>query len=241
MIYVVLAASAIVAGIIQNIAGFGAGIMMMLVLPRFFGMVTAPGLNQAISVGVTIMLAWRYRAYMKPRLLLLPIIFYLIASIGLIWIVPDLDLNLLGIFFGFLLIFLSLYFMFIQKKIHLHPTPVTAAVCGLIGGSMSGLFALGAPAMALYFLACTDNREDYMGNLQFLLAVTNVISLSARVARGIFTPDLLLPCAVGFAAILTGRRIGDHIAGKMNPQAINYFIYFLVAVSGLETLVKHLF
>ena len=52
---------------------------------------------------------------------------------------------------------------------------------------------------------------------------------------------LLLPCAVGFAAILTGRRIGDHIAGKMNPQAINYFIYFLVAVSGLETLVKHLF
>jgi uncharacterized membrane protein YfcA len=65
MIYAIVFLTAVVAGIIQNIAGFGASIVMMLVLPRFFDLVAAPALNQAISTGMTVLMAIRFFRYME--------------------------------------------------------------------------------------------------------------------------------------------------------------------------------
>ena len=240
MIYLVVFLTAVVAGIIQNIAGFGASIVMMLVLPRFFGIVAAPALNQAISTGMTIIMACRYFRYMEFKKVVLPMIFYLAASLSVIWFVKDMDLHLIAILFGVFLLALAIYFFFFQKKIRLHPTPAAAAGCGLIGGTLSGLFSIGATAMALYFLSCTDRREDYMGNLQFFLAATNTVSLSMRVVRGLYTADLILPTLVGFAAIFLGQRIGDRISGKLDPARINQFIYILVGITGIETILKNL-
>lgn len=240
MIYAIVFLTAVVAGIIQNIAGFGASIVMMLVLPRFFDLVAAPALNQAISTGMTVLMAIRFFRYMEFKKVILPMIFYLTASLSVIWFVKDLDLRLIAILFGVFLLALAVYFFFFQKKIKLNPTPMAAAGCGLIGGTLSGLFSIGATAMALYFLSCTEKREDYMGNLQFFLAATNVVSLSMRAVRGLYTADLILPTLIGFAAIFLGQRIGDKISGRLDPVRINQFIYILVGITGIETILKHL-
>ena len=44
----IVAALAAAAGAVQNIAGFGAGIILMLVVPDFYGILGAPALNIAI-------------------------------------------------------------------------------------------------------------------------------------------------------------------------------------------------
>ena len=230
----------ILSGAIQNIAGFGAGIIMMLVFPHFYGLIGATSLSQAISTGMTIIMGWRYRAWLKPQWVLLPITCYMVTSLSVISIVGNIKLDLLSIAFGLFLIVLSVYFIFFQKSLKLRPTSCVAIVCGLVAGALSGLFSIGAPTMALYFLAVTDSRESYLGNLQALLAVTNIASLSMRVSRGLYTTDMLIPTAVGFASLLIGQWLGSKVAGRLTGEWFNRVVYALVGFSGVVTLVKQL-
>lgn len=230
----------IASGAIQNIAGFGAGIIMMLAFPYFFGLVGATTLSQAISTGMTMIMAWRYRAWMKPKWALLPIGCYMLTSLSVISIVGDINLNILSVAFGLFLILLSVYFIFFQKSLKLRPTPTTAIVCGLVAGALSGLFAIGAPTMALYFLAITDSRESYMGNLQALLAVTNIAGLSMRITHGFFTMDMLIPTIFGFIALLLGQWLGSKVSKYLVGERFNRVVYALVGFSGAVTLAKAL-
>ena len=65
----IVAALAAAAGAVQNIAGFGAGIILMLVFPHFYGMLGAPALNIAICTLMTVMLAIRYHKHLRLSLI----------------------------------------------------------------------------------------------------------------------------------------------------------------------------
>lgn len=240
VIYIIIAACAVLAGAIQSMAGFGAAIVLLLVLPRFFDVVTAAALNQAICMGTVIIMAVQFRKYTEWKKLLLPGLAFMLSSVVTIRLVKNANLHWLGAAFGVFLIVLALYYLFWQKNIKIDPTPLLAFCFGLISGVLSGLFSIGATLMAMYFLAVSEDRNHYMANLQTLMAFNNVVGISMRAATGIYTASLLLPTALGFAGILIGKGVGTHLAGKMDTQKLNRFIYVLVAVTGVETLIKQL-
>lgn len=231
---------AVAAGIVQNIAGFGAGVVLLLVLPRFFDVVTAATLNQAICSGMTIIMAWRYRKYLEIKKVLIPALCFMVAAIFTIRMLKNIDLKWLGVAMGVFLLFLSLYYLFWQKKIDVHPTPLLAVVFGLLAGVLSGLFSIGATLMAMYFLALTADRNHYMADLQMTLAMSNIVSFSTRVISGLYTKDLIGLTVLGFAAILLGQFIGSKIAGRLNANTIKKIIYVLVGLTGIETIIKQL-
>jgi len=240
MEYLMIGLFAVGAGIIQNIAGFGAGIILMLILPHFFNMLVSPAINAAICTGMTVILAFRYRKYTDYAHVWLPCTCFMAASVSVIWVVSDIDLHLLGAAFGIFLMLLSIYSVFCQKNIKIKATPASAICFGLLAGVLSGLFSIGATAMALYFLAVSESRNSYIGNLQTLLAINNVVSLITRIFRGIYTVDLVFPTLIGFAGILLGQFFGSRITKKLNTEKINLFIYIIVGISGLETFAKQL-
>lgn len=240
MVLTIIAVSAVLAGIIQNIAGFGASVVMLLILPRFFDLLAAPALNSAISAGMTIIMAIQYRKHTQFKLIWLPCFCFMAAAISIIWVAKDFEMHALGVAFGVFLIVLSIYSIFFQKKIHITPTPLLAVIFGLLAGILSGLFAIGATAMALYFLSVSKDRNAYMGNLQTLLAINNTTSLITRAIRGIYTVDLIVPTLIGFAGILIGQKLGSRVAGKMDGKKLTTFIYIIVGITGIETLVKKL-
>ena len=237
---VVIALTAVVAGMIQNIAGFGAGVVMLLVLPRFFDVITAASLNQAICAGMTVIMALRYRRYLEIRKILLPGAGFMAAVVITIRLVKNIDLNWLGAAMGLFLLLLSLYYLLWQKKIEVDPSPALALCFGVMAGVLSGLFSVGATLMAMYFLAVTGDRNHYMADLQTVLAVNNIVSLAARVSNGLYTADLAGITALGFGAILIGQFIGSRIAGRMNADKIKRFIYILVGLTGIETMIRQL-
>ena len=207
MEFVIVGTSAAVAGIVQNIAGFGAGIILMMILPHFYGVLGAPALNTGICMVMTTLLAIRYRKYLS---------------------------------FGIFFIVLALYFMFVQKNLKVSGNPIVGAVCGLISGALSGLFSIGAPTMALYFRAVTEDRNHYFASLQTLLAVANTVSTITRINRGLYPADLILPSVVGFLGLLAGQFIGSKVGKNLDAEKLNKFIYIMVLLSGINTLVKYI-
>lgn len=236
----IVAALTAAAGAVQNIAGFGAGIILMLVFPYFYGILGAPALNIAICTMMTIIMAIRYHRYLRLRDIAAPLPCFALASALVIPIAGKADLRLLGIAFGVFFILLALYFMFVQKNLKVSASPLTGAVCGLISGALSGLFSIGAPTMALYFRGITKDRDHYFADLQTTMAVSNVISTSVRIQQGLYTADLIPPTVIGFFGILLGQYLGGKVRGRLNADSINRFIYLMVLLSGINTLMKYM-
>lgn len=88
--------AAIIAGIIQTVTGFGAAVLLMLVMPHFFDMVAAPAVTSAITVGLSLTLAWKFRKHIKLNACLFPAVIYLLFSTASISIAKKLNLESLS-------------------------------------------------------------------------------------------------------------------------------------------------
>lgn len=241
MSYVIVALAALTAGAVQTVTGFGAAVVLMLVLPRVFGVVTAPAVSTSICVALSAALAWKFRKKTNFKLIALPIVVFGVCGIVIINLIKSLDLHIVGILFGAFLLALSVYNLVFAKKASLRPTKPVILLSSAVSGTFSGLFSIGGPLMALCFLPCSEDHEEYIGNMQTLFVVTNIINIIARLANGLYTVDLLPYTLVGMVFILVGKEFGIRFAKKLNIEVIKKVIYVFVGISGAITLAENIF
>ena len=221
---------------IQTVTGFGAAVFLMLFMPYFFDMIAAPAVASAITVGLSLTLAWKFRKHIQLNVCLFPTLVYLFFSIACINLAKELNLEYISLAFSVFLILLAIYFYVFSEKISLQATRKTAVVCAMISGITSGLFGIGGPLMAVYFISAIEDKKSYIGTIQFLFAFTNIINLLMRIANGIYTLDLLPATILGFAGITIGKIVGLRILDKIDPVRIKKLVYAFVGISGLLSL-----
>ena len=132
------------------------------------------------------------------------------------------------------------YLLLTEKKAAIRVTPAVTVVCGLLAGVCGGLFSIGGPIMAIYYLAATDSRESYLANAQANFAVNNVTSITTRVLSGYYTLDLLPLTLLGVAGVVCGQRFGLKLGGKLNAVQLRRLVYAYIILSGAVTVVQHL-
>ena len=238
MMWIAVFLIAAMGGVVQAVTGFGAGVVMMLVLPNFFDLLTAPALSSAIALALNTSLAFRFRKYIRWDLVLLPAVVYTVASVITIRLVGGLNLDILELAFGIFLVCLSIYFMCFSKKVTVKATPVSASVCALVSGVCSGLFGIGGPLMAIYFLAAAQGKEEYVGCTQFVFSSTSVVNLLMRLHMGIYTLDMLPMTLLGMLAITLGKLAGLKVLDRLNGEMLKKVIYVFVGISGLLTILR---
>ena len=227
-------------GVTQTLTGFGAALVMMLVLPYFRTVVQSAAAASATAAVLSVFLIWQYKQYLKPRRVLPSLVLYLAASLTLLQFVQKIDLKLMGVLFGAFLTLLGLYYLFFAAKARIKDTPAATAGCSLFSGVCSACFGVGGPLMSLLFLEKFPKREEYTANLQLFFLLTNLINTGARVINGIFTADLMPVVLVGAAAIWGGKMVGVKLADRLSPDTLRKCIYLLVMLSGVSTLLKNL-
>lgn len=240
MIWIVLPLITLVSGMVHTITGFGSGVVMMLVFPYILNMVAGPALVSAINFFLSLTLAYKFRKELRPQLIVFPVIPYLICSIGTIMALKHLDLRILAIAFGFFLIVLSLYFIFIAKHMSVKANWRSAVVCGAFSGAGAGLFGIGGPLMALYFLAITDSKESYTANLQCFFTITCLGNTIARVTQGLYTMELVPLTILGLIFVNLGKRAGLKVLDRLDADLIRKIVYIFVGLSGVLTVVQNL-
>jgi len=238
--YAIIAASAVGAGVIQSVTGFGAGIFMMLFIPYFFDMMAAPALSSAICLGLSVSLAWKFRKKIRLKACLMPAVVYITCSVVTIQMVKSMDLDMLTLAFGLFLVVLAIYFLVISERIAFRATWKSALVCSVISGICSALFGIGGPLMAIYFVSAIHEKEDYIGTIQFLFAMSGTINLLTRIVNGIYTFDLIPITILGFVGITLGKQIGLHILDKLDGNKMRKIVYVYVGISGVLTVIKQL-
>lgn len=237
ILWLAIGGSAVLAGLIQSMTGFGAAVTMMLVVPRFFSMLQAPALTTAICMGLSAMLVWRFRTLVDLKFTLPLIVVYSLASMGTIQLAVGLDLKVLSVAFGVFLVGLSIYNLALAKSVALPATPAVGMTCALAAGVASGLFGTGGPIMAAYFLGAMKEKESYVANLQFVFMVTNFINWIVRVQKGIYTWNLLPLTVLGFVGINVGKVLGLKILDRIDLPLMQKIVYLFIGLSGVLTVV----
>ncbi len=239
--YVIIVFTAFVAGFIQSFTGLGAAAVMMVVLPWYFSPLQAPAICQMICIACSVSLLIPLRRSVNLRFALPPTVIYTLMSVVAIRFVKNLDLGLLNLLFGIFLLLLAVWFFFFEGKVRIPAGKGSMVASSAFSGILGGVFGVGGPTMALWFLAATEDRLLYLSSLQVLFTVSNVVSTISRAANGILTADLLPPALLGMVGVLCGNWLGLRSAKKLNPDYFRKGVYLCVGLSGLIQLINQIF
>ena len=240
MVLGIISAASVVAGILQTVTGFGAAVVLMLVAPFFFDMVASSAISSSIAMGIGLTLAWKFRKQIEWKVCALPAILYLISSVAVVYVVKLINVDMLTLAFGVFLILLSVYFLVFADRISFEASWKTAALCSICSGVTAGLFSIGGPLMALYFVAASKDKRSYIGNIQFSFSVSNIFTFMTRINRGIYTFDMLPVSIFGFIGIMLGRQIGLKILDRIDLDMMKKGVYAFVGISGILTVLQNL-
>ncbi len=228
-------------GLVQGTTGFGSGIFVMLFFPMFLPILKSSALSSLCSLCPCLLMAWRYRKHIQPKVVIMPAIFYFTFSALAIRFAANTDMSQLKAVFGLFLIVISLYFIFFADKLRIKPNLLTAFICGGLSGVASGLFGIGGPPMVIYILAVTqDDKEAYLANTQFFFSMTGIYTAVLRIMNGILTPDLLPLVIPGMLGMTIGKNFGLKIVEKIDVKMMKKLIYAFLGLSGLSTFLTNI-
>lgn len=240
MVWAAIILGSVLAGLVQTVTGFGSGVVLIMVLSRLFPMTVAPALNTSICIALSVSLAWRFRKDIRFKLLIVPSIPYLIMSVCAISLMRFMNMTVLAVAFGIFLMALSVFFLFFESRVHLKPNYPTALFCGTISGVFAGLFGVGGPLMALYYLTVTQSRAAYVATLQFSFVLSNIIGMTTRILNGYYTLDLLPYTIAGIVGVTAGKHLGLMVAEKLDGAKLKKIIYIFVGISGAINIIQNL-
>ena len=226
----------VVAGLIQAVTGFGSGIFMMVFFPMLFPILGASAISSAISLAGTCTLSWHYRKKIQWKLTLIPAIVYILVSSGAIILAPYLPTDILKKVFGVFLMLLSVYFLVFSSKLKIKATLLSATICGSLAGVLGGLFGIGGPPMVIFFLAALDDKEEYLGTIQFHFFITGLYMLAFRIYQGIFTMDMIPYTLLGMVGMMIGKKLGTKVVDRINADTMKKLVYAFLGVSGFLNL-----
>ena len=213
---------------------------MMLFLPVILPVQQASAIVQAGSMFVGLSMVYKYRKHVNGRLCLKPWLFYFPIFYASLSVAVKIDTSFLKPVLGLFLVVLSVYCVCFSEKIHIRASTGSALVCGGISGIADAFFSIGGPPIVLYFLATTEEKEEYLGSIQLFFMISNVIGTCMRISKGLITRELLPYMAVGIVMLLAGRSIGSQFVERMDQARMKKLIYGFVGVAGMITFVTNL-
>lgn len=222
----------------QRVSGFGYGIIVMMVFPHILPYGPAGTLSSFISLISSAYVAFSMRKYIKFSQIPIPLITYTAVNYLATSFVATADTSLLKRILGCALIVLSIYFFIFSQKIKLKPSVPSALGAGAVSGGMSGLFSMGGPPMVLYYMSTnSESTDNYLATIQAYFAISNILSISIRVSKGLFTQDVAIMLIPAILGMLLGNFIGRRVYNRMKPALVKKCVYAFMAISGAITLI----
>jgi len=234
--------AALMAGFVQGVTGFGSGIVMMIFLPHLLPINQSAGVSTLTMLVANAMVVWRYRKSLKWQKLVAPFLIYITIAVCSLYWSEFLAAGHLKLLLGVLLVVLSLYYSIMNvRSITLKSIPVYVMILfAMISGFFNGMFGIGGPLMALYFLTIADSKENYLASIQTFFLIDTIMMTSLRFASGILNLDSLKFVFIGIIGAIIGTILANRLVSHLNIKVMELFIYVFIGLSGFYYLITAL-
>lgn len=233
MAWLVVIIAGFLGGLVQGLTGFGAVIIMMIFLPNILPIDQSAGVAGLMMLGSVVTLVVRNRHEIRLKRIIIPFLVYASVASWSVHLGHVLDVHLLRMMLGGLLVALSLYFSLHKNSGDTAYPWVVAGAFMIISGFFNGLFGIGGPLMALYFLSKAQSLSQYLADLQTFFLIDTFYITTLRVASGIVTAHLVPFILIGMLGAITGTTIAAHLQTRLNVATMKRVIYAFIGLSGL--------
>ena len=225
---------AVGASFIQRTTGFGFGIFIMTLLPFLmpsYGEATA--LSGLLAFTTSLIASIKYRRFITWRRLIPILSIFLITSTIAISVLSKMENGTIRFILGFILIFVSIWFAFLNKRIRFGITLPYQLGAGSVSGLMGGFFGMHGPPAVLYFISCEKDKEHYMGMIQTYFVLTNAMMTLARGYNGFVTLTVGKCYIFCLAAVAIGSSLGAWAFSRIPGNKFPYVVYGYIGISGV--------
>ena len=225
------------AAFVQRVSGFGFGIFIMTVLPYImpsYGEATT--LSGLMAMVTSLIIAIRNYKYLHWKKLFIILFTFLIVSYIAVQFVSIASDGILKKLLGGILIFASIWFLFLSKRVHLPATVPVQISMGTISGLMGGFFGMQGPPAVLYFISSAKQKEEYMAMAQMYFLLGNIFMTGYRAQCGYLTTTVLHGWCCGIVAVLIGTTLGSIVFRFVSLDILRKIIYAYMAISGIIAL-----
>ncbi|MBU5627442.1 sulfite exporter TauE/SafE family protein [Oscillibacter sp. MSJ-2] len=231
-----------IGGALQSLIGFGCAIIMMALLPYLISPIPlVSGMTSVICFLCSLALTLKYRRPVHLRRILPVFAAYLVLLPISNRIALALPPGRMKLYLGLALVLMSAYYLMCSgKTLRLPRTLPVALAVGMLSGILSGLFTMGGPPVVLYAMSASDDKEDYLGMIQFYFTITNLSNSVVRIAAGVITPAVLPWIAVGMTGTAAGMLAAKPLQGRLNWDALRRWTYVMIGVVGVNNILSAL-
>ena len=225
------------AAFVQRVSGFGFGIFIMTVLPYImpsYGEATT--LSGLMAMVTSLIIAIRNYKYLHWKKLFIILFTFLIVSYIAVQFVSIASDGILKKLLGGILIFASIWFLFLSKRVHLPATVPVQISMGTISGLMGGFFGMQGPPAVLYFISSAKQKEEYMAMAQMYFLLGNIFMTGYKTQNGYLTTAVLHGWCCGIVAVLIGTTLGSIVFRFVSLDILRKIIYAYMAISGIIAL-----
>lgn len=220
--------------VVQRISGFGIGIVAIMMLPPLIHSYTLPAaLTNILSMISAGYLTFKFRKEARFRLIVPVLCGSFLMTFVMVRFANGASLSLLKKLLGITLAGLSLWFLFLAKKVRVRPSTRNGLIAGLCGGTLNGLFSTGGPPVVLYFLGATENHAVYLATIQAYFLFNNTYATIVRFLNGQITQETLAGLLGGIPGMLLGIVLGNYLEPKIPDKAFLRIIYIVMLISGI--------
>lgn len=231
---------ALVGAFLQTNMGFGFPILAMIFLPMLFPFSTAVTLCQVIAIVSTAYLSIRYWKYIRWRILLPLLLVSLVIGAIVTYTSLSIQQGLLKMALGLTLMILAAFFVWFSNRIKLKGSIGSGLAMGAVAGLGNGLFGIGGPPVALYLMACIEDKNEYLATIQAYFLLSNISTILIRAFSGSIGTEHIPLVLFGWLGIGLGTWVGLLAFKKISMASLKKLVYAFVGLSGLWVFVQEL-
>lgn len=225
-----------VAYIVKGLSGFGSGLIAIPFLALLFPLKFIVPVFGLLSYSGTVMQSLQLRKQVIWSDLL-PLIPFTLAGIGVaVWLLVNVDANLLVLALGLFILSYSIYLL-----LSLHTTPGSrrwAILAGSCGGLVGALFGTGGPFYVAYLKMRQLDKGAFRATIAMVFLIDGGTRMFAYASSGLFNAQVLLLVAFMFPVLLTAMYIGNHLHIKIEPRRFNQMISIMLLTSSIILIYK---
>ncbi|MBW7572362.1 sulfite exporter TauE/SafE family protein [Caproiciproducens faecalis] len=232
LLYIILVT--FLASMIQVTTGFGYGIVTMSLWPFVLPLKQAAVMEAVTCFFMVVGLVVKLRKHINYKLLTYPLISSFIFNFLGVYVLVSSTEALLRRILGLVLIATSVYFIFFSEKITLLPNRRNGFFAGALSGFFNGVFSLGGPPVAVYFLSVAKDKMEYNATMQCFFAVNVVLLFFNHLFLGNINTQVLQDSAIAIIGLPLGTLAGFVLFKKLSVQLIKKIVYVFMLVFGLH-------
>jgi len=227
---------------LQSLIGFGCAIVMMALLPYILSpLPQVAGMTSVICMCCSLALVLRYRRPVKFRVILPVFLVYILVMPVSSQLSLKMAESTLRLCLGVALLLVSIYYVFFASKALRLSSSLGAAIgAGLVSGVLSGMFTIGGPPVVLYTMSVAEDKEDYLGMIQFYFTISNMYSSIVRIRTGVITMEIMDWILMAGIGVTLGIFVGGKLQNKFDWELIRKGVYILIGFIGVTNIIQGL-